>query len=154
MRNKLLLVLAILFALVGIFGCDALALANSKVAVCVKADVNKDGFIKAELADPMKDVQSQVSKSKKLTLSCDGPSMTVVIVARGVVGTGDSSYSHGVIAEIKKKFLAGRIVIPDGRTTEIVQYEGSMSRSWGHLAKKFREQVEDFVELNKVKGGK
>ena len=117
----------------------------------MKADVNADGFVKPELADPMKDIQKQIRKSRNLALNCENPSLKIIIIARGVVGTGDTSYSHGVLAEIKKKFLAGRIEIADGRSTEIVQYEGGMSRSWGHLAKKFREQVEDFVELNKVK---
>ena len=152
MKEKhFLVILAVVFALVNLFACGAPAFAYSKIAACVTADVNKDGFAKPELADPMKDLQKQIGKSKTLALTCNEPLLTIVVIARGVVGTGDTSFSHGVLAEIKKKFLAGRIELADGRTTEIVQYEGGMSRSWGHLTKRFREQVEDFVELNNVK---
>lgn len=142
----------ILFALAGS------AFAGTKVPVCVGAELNSDGFVRADLADPVKDVTKQVKKSKKLVLHyvqagghwTDYCSINVVITARGQVGTGDTSYSHGTIREIKSRYLDGRLEMPDGRTTTITQ-SGSWSRSWGHLAKKFREQIEDFCQMNGVK---
>ena len=142
----LVIVGVLALALVG-----GLAFADSKIPVCVKADVNADGFVKPDLADPLKDIQKQVKKSKKLFLNCEAPSLTIVVLYRGSRPTGDTSYSYGVISKITKRHMWGRLEFPDGRNMEIVQYEGNISRSWGHLAKKFREQVEDFCELNAVK---
>jgi len=87
-----------------------------------------------------------------LKLDCKSPSLTIVITERGVRGTGDTSYSHGVISKITRRFMVGKLILLDGREAQIIQRdEGMIQHSWGHLAKKFREQVEDFIEMNDVK---
>jgi hypothetical protein len=146
---KNILVLTILFSLMVLYGA-VLAHAGTKVPVCVKADINSEGFANAALADPVKDVTKQVKKSKTLTLNCDKPSLTVVITSRGMIGTGDLIFTSGVISETKQRYMTGRLELSDGRTTVMAQYHG-WNRSWGYLAKRFREQVEDFVSMNGVK---